>query len=105
MNMQKIRKWFYDHYSAPHRQIIKFTWKWSARNAFYHDKKTDVMELAQEMSGGAPGSQAFLGALQDATTRLWKKLSIEEECYVTAGTFTRRGLSRLPYDKTQIQGI
>jgi hypothetical protein len=27
------------------------------------------------------------------------------ECYVTAGTFTRRGLSRLPYDKTQVQGI
>jgi hypothetical protein len=26
-------------------------------------------------------------------------------CYVTAGTFTRRGLSRLPYDKTQVQGI
>jgi hypothetical protein len=37
------------------------------------------MELAQEMSGGAPGSQAFLGALQDATTQLWKKVSIEEQ--------------------------
>jgi hypothetical protein len=79
MQFQKIRKWFYNHYSAPHRRIIKFTQKWSARNAFYHDKKTDIMALAQEMSGGAPGSQAFLGTLQDATTRLWKKLSIEEE--------------------------
>jgi hypothetical protein len=26
-------------------------------------------------------------------------------CYVTAGTFTRHGLSRLLYDKTQVQGI
>jgi hypothetical protein len=26
-------------------------------------------------------------------------------CYVTAGTFTRHGLSRLPHDKTQVQGI
>ncbi|KAI9428293.1 hypothetical protein H4582DRAFT_2178227 [Lactarius indigo] len=31
------------------------------------------------MSGGIPGSQAFLGALQDATTSPWKKLSIEEQ--------------------------
>jgi len=31
------------------------------------------------LSGGAPGSQAFLGALQDATTSLWKKLSSEEQ--------------------------
>ena len=76
---QKIRKWFYNHYSAPHRRVIKFTRKWSARNAFYHEQKADIMELAQEMSGGAPGSQAFLGALQDATTRLWKKVSIEEQ--------------------------
>jgi hypothetical protein len=30
---------------------------------------------------------------------------IGRRCYVTAGTFTRRGLSRLPYDKTQVQGI
>jgi hypothetical protein len=37
------------------------------------------MELAQELSGGVPGSQAFLGALQDATTRLWKLLTIEEQ--------------------------
>jgi hypothetical protein len=37
------------------------------------------MELTQQMSGGTPGSQAFLGALQDATTSLWKKLPSEEQ--------------------------
>jgi hypothetical protein len=37
------------------------------------------MDLTQKMSGGAPGSQAFLGALQDATTRLWKELPSEEQ--------------------------
>ena len=37
------------------------------------------MELTQKMSGGVPGSQAFLGALQDATTHLWKTLSDEEQ--------------------------
>ncbi|KAH9032407.1 hypothetical protein EDB83DRAFT_2319161 [Lactarius deliciosus] len=76
---QKIRKWFYNHYSAPHRQIIKLTRKWSARNAFYQAKREDIMRLAKEVSGGAPGSREFLGALQDATTQLWKDLPIEEQ--------------------------
>ncbi|KAH9043472.1 hypothetical protein EDB83DRAFT_2227854, partial [Lactarius deliciosus] len=75
----KIRTWFYNHYSRPHRQLIKFTWKWSARNAFYHENKEDITQLAQKLSGALPGSEAFLGALQDATTSLWKKLSIEEQ--------------------------
>ncbi len=77
--MQKIRKWFYNHYSAPHHQIIKLTRKWSARNAFYHDKKAEITQLAQKLSGGAPESQAFLGSLQDTTTQLWKRLTIEEQ--------------------------
>ncbi|KAH8982114.1 hypothetical protein EDB86DRAFT_3086427 [Lactarius hatsudake] len=80
---RKIRTWFYNHYSRPHRQLIKFTRKWSARNAFYHENKEEVMELAKKMSGGIPGSQAFLGALQDAMTSLWRKLSSEgQEPYV-----------------------
>jgi hypothetical protein len=37
------------------------------------------MELAQEMSGSAPGTQEFLGSLQPATTRLWNELSVEEQ--------------------------
>jgi hypothetical protein len=77
--LQKIRTWFYNHYDRPYRQLIKFTRKWSARNAFYQENKADVTELTKKMSGGAPGSQAFLGALQDATTSLWKKLSDEEQ--------------------------
>ncbi|KAH9012165.1 hypothetical protein EDB85DRAFT_2159239 [Lactarius pseudohatsudake] len=75
----KIRTWFYNHYSRPHRQLIKFTRRWSARNAFYHENKEEVTQLTQKLSGGVPGSEAFLGALQDATTSLWKKLSIEEQ--------------------------
>ena len=31
------------------------------------------------MSGAPPGSQAFLGSLQDATTKLWKRLSTSEQ--------------------------
>ncbi|KAH9010972.1 hypothetical protein EDB85DRAFT_2160497 [Lactarius pseudohatsudake] len=76
---KKIRTWFYNHYSRPHRQLLEFTRRWSARNAFYHENKEEITKLAQRMSGGNPGSQAFLGALQDATTSLWKKLSIEEQ--------------------------
>ena len=37
------------------------------------------MMEAEEMSGSPPGSQAFLGCLQDATTRLWKMLSEDEQ--------------------------
>ncbi|KAF8256978.1 hypothetical protein EI94DRAFT_1819519 [Lactarius quietus] len=40
---------------------------------------SNIMELTQEISRGTPGSQAFLGALQDATTRLWKELPAEEQ--------------------------
>jgi hypothetical protein len=76
--LQKIRTWFYNHYDHPYRELIKFTRRWSARNAFYHENKADITELTQKMSGGAPGSQAFLGALQNATTSLWNKVSDEE---------------------------
>ncbi|KAH8986674.1 hypothetical protein EDB86DRAFT_2832630 [Lactarius hatsudake] len=78
-DLQKIRTWFYNHYSHPHCQLIKFTWKWSAQNAFFHENKEGITQLVQKLSGALPGSEAFLGALQDATTSLWKKLSIEEQ--------------------------
>ncbi|KAI9431026.1 hypothetical protein H4582DRAFT_2085700 [Lactarius indigo] len=38
-----------------------------------------VLRLAKETSGTEPGSPAFLGALQDATTALWNELSIEDQ--------------------------
>jgi len=76
---QKIRSWFYNNYEHPHRQMIRFTRRWSGRNAFYHGNKAKITELTQQISGGVPGSQAFLGALQDATTQLWKTLSSEEQ--------------------------
>lgn len=76
---QKIRKWFYNHYNRPERQYVKFIRRWSARNAFYHMCRDEVMMEAEEMSDAPPGSQAFLGSLQDATTKLWKNLPDEEQ--------------------------
>ena len=75
---QKLRQWFYNHYDAPHHWTIRFIWKWSARNVFYNAKKEVIMAHAQDISGGAPGSQAFLGALQDATTHFWNDLSTDD---------------------------
>jgi hypothetical protein len=37
------------------------------------------MELAQQISRTAPGTQEFLGSLQPATTHLWNELSAEEQ--------------------------
>ncbi|KAN0134075.1 hypothetical protein V8E53_008080 [Lactarius tabidus] len=75
----KIQTWFYNHYDCPHRQLIWFTRRWSAQNAFYHENKAEIMELTKDICGDVPGSQAFFGALKDATTRLWKKLSSQEQ--------------------------
>ncbi|KAN0139064.1 hypothetical protein V8E53_003066 [Lactarius tabidus] len=77
--MQKVRTWFYNHYDRPHRQLIRFTRRWSARNVFYHENKDKIGELTGQISGDVPGSQAYLGALQDATTRLWKERSREDQ--------------------------
>jgi hypothetical protein len=38
-----------------------------------------VMMEAEEMAGAPLGSQAFLGCLQDTTTKLWRMLSEEEQ--------------------------
>ncbi|KAH8978646.1 hypothetical protein EDB86DRAFT_3151891 [Lactarius hatsudake] len=82
---KKIQKWFYNHYARPRRQYIKFTRKWSTRNAFYHLNQDDVLDHVKETSGIEPGDPAFLGALQDATTTLWTELSPEvQEDYVKA---------------------
>jgi hypothetical protein len=75
---KKIRKWFYNHYDSPNRAAVKFIRKWSARNVFYHDKKPIIIAHAAQVSGHAPGTQAFLGALQDAITHFWNELSEEE---------------------------
>ncbi|KAI9429489.1 hypothetical protein BJY52DRAFT_1232597 [Lactarius psammicola] len=76
---RRVRKWFYNRYSPPERKYIKFTRKWSARNTFYHLHRDEVMLEAEQMSGARPGSQAFLGSLQDATTKIWSTLSAEDQ--------------------------
>jgi hypothetical protein len=82
---QKVRKWIYNHYDSPNRAAIKFIRKWSARNVFYHEKKKIITDRAKEVSGHAPGSQEFFGALQDATTHFWRELS-EEDIDIYEGT-------------------
>jgi hypothetical protein len=41
--------------------------------------RDEVMMEAEDMSGAPPGSQAFLGSLQDATTKLWGRLSAADQ--------------------------
>ncbi|KAH9009634.1 hypothetical protein EDB85DRAFT_2162478 [Lactarius pseudohatsudake] len=82
---KKIQKWFYNKYVRPRRQYIKFTRKWSARNAFYHLNRDEVLDHVKKTSGIEPGDPAFLGVLQDATTTLWKELSpMDQQDYVKA---------------------
>jgi len=76
--LQKIKKWFYNHYSNPRREYMKFTRKWSARSAFHQLNREEVLELARQESGLVPGHPQFLGALQRATTSLWDALSPED---------------------------
>ena len=45
---------------------------------FYHDKKDKIMKQARMVSSDDSRSQAFLGALQNATSHFWKKLTDEE---------------------------
>ncbi|KAI9451380.1 hypothetical protein BJY52DRAFT_1226698 [Lactarius psammicola] len=76
---RRVRKWFYNCYSPPERKYIKFTRKWFTRNTFYHLHQDEVMLEVEQMSGAHPGSQAFLGSLQDATTKIWSTLSAEDQ--------------------------
>jgi hypothetical protein len=76
---QKIQTWCYNHYDCPHCQLIWFTWRWSARNSFYHQNKAEITELTKEICGDVLGSQAFFGVLQDATNQIWKRLSNQEQ--------------------------
>jgi hypothetical protein len=53
-------------------------------------------------------AKGYIRKLQSPIMSSWfeiAKKTGDPRCYVTAGTFTRRGLSRLPYDKTQVQSI
>lgn len=76
--LQKIRRWFYNHLDSPNCRTIKFVRKWSARNVLYHEKKKDITDRARQVSGGAPGSEAFLGELQNTITHFWNELSDAE---------------------------
>ena len=83
--VQNIKKWFYNHYTQPRNEYIKFTHKWSARSTFYQLNREEILALAIETSDLEPGAPAFLGALQDATTTLWKNTTkADKDDYVHA---------------------
>jgi hypothetical protein len=82
--MQKIRKWFFNHYPQPARQYVKFTRKWSARNVYYHMCRDEVMIETERIAEAPPGSQEFLGHLQAVTTALWKALPLAEQDVFTS---------------------
>src|ERR1700761_1185108 len=83
--IQKIKKWFYNHFTRPRHEYIKFTHKWSARSTFYQLNQEEILALAIDTSGLEPGALAFLGALQDATTTLWKNTAkADQDDYVHA---------------------
>jgi hypothetical protein len=41
--------------------------------------RDEIMIESEKMSGSPPGSRAFLGCLQEATTKLWNLRSDEEQ--------------------------
>jgi hypothetical protein len=63
------------------------------------------IDIRNDRSTGEQIISYFDWAKEQAMGMTRKLAELEARCYVTAGTFTRRGLSRLPYDKTQVQGI
>ncbi|KAH9009802.1 hypothetical protein EDB85DRAFT_1902737 [Lactarius pseudohatsudake] len=75
---KKIQKWFYNKYVRPRRQYIKFTRKWSARNAFYHLNRDEVLDHNREILH----SWEFF---KTQPTTLWKELSpMDQQDYVKA---------------------
>jgi hypothetical protein len=84
-SFQKIRKWFYNRIESPRRHYTKFTRRWAARSVFYQLHRDEIMERTKDVSGLEAGHPKYLGALQDATTFLWKDLSTKDrEEYVKA---------------------
>jgi hypothetical protein len=44
--------------------------------------RDEIKATAERISGAVPGSQAFLGSLQDATTIHWRKLTeVQQDAY------------------------
>jgi len=76
--LQKIRKWFYNNSDTPQRQYINFTCNWSTQNAFFHQKRDDILKKTAENSEISAGHPAYLGTLQREITRQWNDLTLEE---------------------------
>jgi len=76
--LQKIRKWFYNNSDTPQRQYINFTRSWSARNAFFHQNRDDILKKIAENSEISAGHPGYLGTLQREITRQWNDLTSEK---------------------------
>jgi hypothetical protein len=78
MLLQKIRKWFYNNYTSVQKEYFKFSRKWSARSAYYHENRAFLLEQTTDESGLSGGKPGFTGALQSELSRHWKELSFED---------------------------
>jgi hypothetical protein len=61
------------------------------------------MMEAEEMSGAPPGSQAFLGSLQSATTKLWERLSAADQ--QTFSNLAKKWSDEAPPPKVQARYV
>jgi len=61
---------------------------------FYHMCWDEVMMEAENICGSLPGTQAFLGSLQDATAKLWKRLSKADQ--QTYANLAKKWLKEVP---------
>src|ERR1700761_296627 len=85
MRSRKSRSGFITTTLDPGMNTSRFTHKWSARSTFYQLNQEEILALAIDTSGLEPGTPAFLGALQDATTTLWKNTAkADQDDYVHA---------------------
>ncbi len=57
------------------------------------------MMEAENICGSPPGTQAFLGSLQDATTKLWKRLSEADQ--QTYANLAKKWSEEVPPPKVQ----
>jgi len=88
-----------NHYSQPQWKYFKFTCKWSAHNTFYHMCQDEVIMEAENICVSLPRTQAFLGSLQDTTTKLWKRLSEADQ--QTYANLAKKWSEEVPPPKVQ----
>jgi hypothetical protein len=82
--LQKIRKWFYNNYKGTQKEYFKFSRKWSARSAYYHENRAFILEQTTKTSGLSGGQPGFTGALQTELSSQWKELPFHDKQHYQA---------------------